>query len=247
MKLQLLNLDVKKDFPILQKKVHGKPLAYLDNAASSLTPEQVIEAMNQYYREYRSNVHRGIYQFSELATEKYEQAHTAAARFINARPEEVIFTRNTTESLNLLAYSLTRNLQPGDEVILTEMEHHSNLVPWQLAAKEKELVVKYIKVTEEGKLDLQHAAGIISKKTKIVSLVHISNLLGTINPVKEIAALAHQRAALCIIDAAQSISHVPIDVQQLDCDFLAFSAHKTLGPTGISFLYSSQGEAPSQK
>lgn len=237
MKLQLLSLDVKKDFPILQKKIHGKPLAYLDNAASSLTPEQVLEAMNQYYREYKSNVHRGIYQFSELATQQYEEAHAVTARFINAQPEEIIFTRNTTESLNLLAHSLTRNLQPGDEIVLSEIEHHSNLVPWQLAAKEKNLLVKYIKVTGEGRLDLQHARSIINKKTKVVSLVHISNLLGTINPIQEIAALAHQHAALCIVDAAQSISHMPINVKQLDCDFLAFSSHKMLGPTGIGVLY----------
>lgn len=237
MKLQIMQRDVKNDFPILQKKIHGKPLAYLDNAASSLTPEQVLEAMHQYYREFRSNVHRGVYQFSELATEKYEEAHAIVAEFIHAHPGEIIFTRNTTESLNLLASCLTRNLQAGDEIVLTELEHHSNLVPWQLAAKEKQLVVKYIRIAEDGIPDVQHAASIITPKTKIVSLVHMSNLLGSISPVKEIAALAHQHDALCMVDAAQSISHMPIDVQGLDCDFLAFSGHKMFGPTGIGVLY----------
>ena len=228
--------QVRKDFPILEKKMNGKQLVYLDNAASSLTPQQVLNAMNKYYQEFRANVHRGIYEFSEKATEEYENAHKIVADFINASPEEIIFTRNTTESLNLLAYTLTQQLEKDDEIVLTEMEHHSNIVPWQLAAK-KDLKLKFIKVTEEGNLDMQHAASIINKKTKILSVMHVSNVLGTINPVKELGRLAHKNSAIFIVDAAQSIPHMPIDVKAIDADFLAFSGHKMLGPTGIGVLY----------
>src|SRR3989344_7002490 len=229
--------QVRKDFPILEKKMNGKQLVYLDNAASSLTPQQVLNAMNKYYQEYRANVHRGIYEFSEKATEEYENAHEIVADFINASPEEIIFTRNTTESLNLLAYTLTQQLEKDDEIVLTEMEHHSNIVPWQLAANKKGLKLKFIKVTEEGNLDMQHAASIINKKTKILSVMHVSNVLGTINPVKELGKLAHKNSAIFIVDAAQSIPHMPIDVKAIDADFMAFSGHKMLGPTGIGVLY----------
>src|SRR3989344_6344388 len=182
---QLLNIEkVRNDFPMLKQKVHNKPLIYLDNSATSLTPDCVIKAIEQYYKEYRANVHRGIHALSEKATLAYELAHQKAADFINAEFEEIIFTKGATESLNLLAYTLTKRLQKGDEIILTEMEHHSNLVPWQQLAKEKELLISFIPVTAEGRLDIKKLQEMITKKTKIVSITHISNVLGTINDIK---------------------------------------------------------------
>ena len=222
----------RKDFPLLKSGI-----IYLDNGATTQKPQAVIDAMNKYYEEENANVHRGIYALSEQATQNYEQAHQIVADFINAQFEEIIFTKGTTESLNLLASSLGKLLQPGDEILLTEMEHHSNIVPWQQVAQERQAILKYIPLTKQGTLDMAKAKQLLTRKTKIVSVAHMSNVLGTINPVKELAQLAHGQGAVIIVDAAQSVPHLPVDVQDLDCDFLAFSGHKMLGPTGIGVLY----------
>lgn len=221
----------RKDFPILTN------ITYLDNSSTTQKPKQVIEAIKKYYEEDNANVHRGIYKLSLKATMAYEKAHEIAAKFINAQFEEIIFTKGTTESLNLLAYSLGKNLKAGDEIVLTEMEHHSNLVPWQQLAKEKGLTLRFIPITADFRLDMNKAREFITSKTKIVSVTHVSNVLGTINPIKELAALAHEVGAVMIVDAAQSVPHMPIDVKDLNCDFLAFSGHKMCGPTGIGVLY----------
>lgn len=223
---------MKKDFPLLRSG-----MIYLDSAATSQKPVKVIEAVKSYYENDNANVHRGIYRLAQKSTMLYEKAHEIVADLIGAEPEEVIFTKGTTEGLNLLAYSLGKNLKAGDEIVLTEMEHHSNLVPWQQIAKEKGAAVKFIPVTKEYRLDLAKAQELITAKTKIVAVVHMSNVLGTINPVKEIAAMAHKAGAIIIVDAAQSVPHLKIDVQGLDCDFLAFSGHKMCAPTGIGVLY----------
>lgn len=231
---QILNvMEIRKNFAILSKN----NLIYLDNSATSLTPNSVIEAMKEYYENYNANVHRGIYSISQKATEEYELAHKKVANFINAEFEEIIFTKNATESLNLLAYVLTKNLNQGDEILLSEMEHHSNLVPWQQIAKSKSLVVKYIPIDEYGKLDINKIKEMITEKTKIVSVTHMSNVLGTINDVKTIAELSHNKNALLIVDGAQSTPHFSIDVKYIDCDFFVFSGHKALGPTGVGVLY----------
>ena len=227
----------RNDFPILQQKMHNKPLVYLDNSATSQKPRVVIDALTTYFQESNANIHRGVYKLSEQATRAYEQAHEKVARFIGALPEEVIFTKGTTEGLNLLAYSLSQQLKKGDEIVLTQMEHHSNLVPWQQMAKRGGFVVKFIPLTNDFRLDMDAARALITSKTKIVSVTHISNVLGTINPVQDIAALAHKHGALCVVDGAQSIPHIPINVKELDCDFFACSGHKMYGPTGIGFLY----------
>ncbi len=229
---------IRKDFPILNRKVHGKPLIYLDNAATSQKPKQVIDAISDYYNSYNANIHRGIHKLSEEATLAYEKAHEKTAEFIGAGGmEEIVFTKNTTESLNLLAYSLTLGLKKGDEIVLTQMEHHSNIVPWQQLAKQRGLAVKYININEEGQLDAKSISESITKKTKIVSATHASNVMGTINPIKEIAKIAHENNALMIVDGAQSVPHMKVNVKDLNCDFLAFSGHKMLGPTGIGVLY----------
>lgn len=230
---------IRQDFPVLHQEVHGRPLVYLDNAASSQKPRVVIEALDEYYRSYNANVHRGIHTLSERASQAYEEARHKVARFINARSaKEVIWTRNTTESINLVAYSWGRaNIGPGDEILLTEMEHHSNLIPWQLLAAEKDAILRFIPVTDEGFLDLDRLDNLLTERTKLVSLTHMSNVLGTINPVAEIARRAHTVGALILVDGAQSVPHLPVDVQALDCDFLAFSGHKMCGPTGIGVLY----------
>ena len=231
---QTLNVEkIRKDFPIFE----SGQLTYLDNSATSQKPKQVLDAMNRFYTEYNSNVHRGVYRISEQATQAYEEAHKKVAEFIGAEFEEIIFTKGTTESLNLLAYSLGRTLRQGDEIVLSQMEHHSNLVPWQQLAKQKGLVLKFIRITSDFRLDIDHAREIITPKTKIVSVTHMSNVLGTINPVKELAALAHRNGALFIVDGAQSVPHLPVNVKEMDCDSLAFSGHKMLGPTGIGVLY----------
>ncbi len=228
---------LEKDFPLLQKKNRGKPLIYLDNSATTQKPTVVIKTLKDFYENYNANVHRGIYTLSEQATLRYEDARKKVADFIHAAPEEIIFTSGTTASLNGLAISLGKKLHAGDEIVLSIMEHHSNLVPWQQLAQEKGLVLKFIPITADYRLDLNRAKQYITPKTKIVTLTQMSNVLGTINPIKEIAALAHFYGATMIVDAAQSLPHIPIDVKKLNCDFLAFSGHKVYGPTGIGVLY----------
>jgi cysteine desulfurase / selenocysteine lyase len=228
------------DFPILQVEAHpGAPLIYLDSAATSQKPLAVIDAMDRYYREYNANVHRGIHQLSEQATAAYEGARERIARFINAPDAaQLIYTRNTTEAINLVALSWGRtNLVAGDEILLTEMEHHSNIVPWQMLAEEKGAVVRYIPFTPDGHLDLSQLSTLLTEKTKILAFTAMSNVFGTINPVKELVTAASTVGAITVIDAAQSVPHLPVDVQELGCDFLAFSAHKMCGPTGIGILY----------
>lgn len=236
-----LALDqIRADFPILERQVHpGVPLVYLDSTATSQKPRAVIEAMDHYYRISNANIHRGIHVLAEEATAGYEAARQKVASFINAASaKEIIFTRNATESINLVAYSWGRaNLRPGDLVILTEMEHHSNLVPWQMLAAEKGLRLEFIPVAEDGLLDLEAYRGLLQQGPRLVSFTHMSNVLGTITPAQEIIRLAHQAGALTLVDGAQSVPHFAVDVQALDADFLAFSAHKMCGPTGIGVLY----------
>ena len=234
----LLDVEkIRKDFPILDVKVHGKPLIYLDNAATTQKPKTVINAVTDYYENYNANIHRSIHKLGEEATAAYEEAHSKVANFINARFEEIIFTKGTTEGLNLLAYSLTNDLRAGDEIVISQMEHHSNFVPWQQLALRKKLKLKFIEIDENGLLKRDSINENITDKTKIVSLTHVSNVLGTVNDVKEIGKIAHENDALFIVDAAQSVPHIPVDVKKIDCDFLAFSGHKMLGPTGIGGLY----------
>lgn len=235
-----LDIDaIRRDFPILHQTVHGKPLVYLDNAASSQKPRLVIEALDDYYRRYNANVHRGIHTLSEAASQAYERARRKVAQFINARSaKEIVWTRNATESINLVAYSWgRRNIGAGDEILLSEMEHHSNLIPWQILAEEKQATLRFIPVTDDGLFDLSRLDDLLTERTKLVSLVHMSNVLGTINPITEIARRAHAVGATVLVDGAQSVPHLPVDVQALDCDFLAFSGHKMCGPTGIGVLY----------
>jgi len=227
------------DFPILMEKVHGNDLIYFDNAATTQKPVQVIEAIDKYYRGTNANVHRAIHMLGEKATSGFEEARKKAAYFINAKSEkQIVFTRGTTESINLVANSWGRKfLEPGDEIILTEMEHHSNLIPWQLIAHQVGAKLIFIPFKEDGTLDFPVYEQILSNKTKLVAVTHMSNVFGTINPIKKIIRMAHDRGVPVLLDAAQSVPHLPIDVQHLDCDFLAFSSHKMLGPTGIGVLY----------
>ena len=231
---------VRKDFPILHQEVHpGVPLVFLDSAASSQKPRQVIEAMDVYYQEMHANVHRGIHELSERATNAYEGARERIARFINAPdPAGIIYVRNATEALNLVATSWGRtNITAGDEILLTEMEHHANLVPWQMLAREKGATIRYLPFTEEGKLDLSQLDSFLTEKTKIFSFTAMSNVFGTITPARKLVEAAHRVGAIAVVDAAQSVPHLPVDVQALDCDFLVFSGHKMCGPTGIGILY----------
>jgi len=230
---------IRQDFPVLERTVHDKPLIYLDNAATSQKPRSVIQALIDYYEGYNSNVHRGVHTLSMEATERYEEARANIARFINApTPQCLIFVRNTTEAINLVANTWARDtIHPGDEILLTEMEHHSNLIPWQKVAKDRGAELKFIPLTEEHTLDLSRLDQLITPRTKLVSMTHMSNVLGTINPVKQIAQVAHDVGAVVLIDGAQSIPHLPTDMQDLNCDMLAFSGHKMLGPTGIGVLY----------
>ena len=230
---------LREDFPILDREFDGTQLVYLDNAATSQTPEPVIEAIADYYREYNANVHRGIHRLSQEASVAYEEAHDRVAEFIGADGrEEIIFTKNTTESMNLVAYAWGLNeLGPGDEVVLTEMEHHASLVTWQQIAKRTGADCKYIPITDEGRLDMDAARELITDDTEMISAVHVSNTLGTINPVAELADVAHDHDAYMFVDAAQSVPNRPVDVEALDADFLAFSGHKMCGPTGIGVLY----------
>jgi len=228
---------VRNDFPILQTKVHDKPLIYFDNAATTQKPKSVLKAIKQHYETTNANVHRGVYQLSEQATKLYEDAHNIVGDFINAESEEIIFTKNATESLNLLAYSLCSSLKPGDELLLTQMEHHSNLVPWQQLAKQKGCTVRFAEVNKDGTLNRASFSSLLNEKTKIVAVTQVSNFLGTINPVEELAKEAHHVGAVFIVDASQSVPHLPVDVQKIDCDYAVFSGHKLCGPTGIGVLY----------
>ena len=230
---------IRTDFPILTREIDGKPLAYLDNAATSQKPLAVIQAMDEYYRRYNSNVHRGVHTLSEEATTRYEQARLRVARFINAPSEkQIVITKGTTESINLVANSWGRtNLGPGDEVLISEMEHHSNIVPWQILQQQLGFTLRYIPITLGGELDLGDIDSLINERTKLVAFVHVSNVLGTINPVAELVARARAVGAKVLLDGAQSVPHMPVDVQALDVDFLAFSGHKMCGPTGVGILY----------
>ncbi|HEX7065502.1 MAG TPA: cysteine desulfurase [Bacillales bacterium] len=231
--------EIKKQFPILNQEVNGHPLVYLDSAATSQKPQAVIETVDRYYKEINSNVHRGVHTLGTRATEAYEGAREKVRRFINAAStEEIVFTRGTTVSINTVAYSYgDANVAEGDEIVITPMEHHSNLIPWQQLAKRKGAVLKYIPLQEDGTLALDDVEKTVTDKTKIVALGHVSNVLGTINPIKEIAEITHRHGAVIVVDGAQSVPHMEVDVRDLDCDFYAFSAHKMTGPTGIGVLY----------
>jgi cysteine desulfurase/selenocysteine lyase len=238
-----LTLNLRKDFPVLDREVHpGVHLVYLDSTATSQKPRQVLDAMDDYYRNHNANIHRGVHTLAEEATAMYEGARQKIAAFINANSHrEIIYTRNTTESINLVAYSWGRkNLHAGDVVILTEMEHHSNLVPWQILASEKDLRLEFIPVGSDYLLDLETYRNLLKLQPKLVAFTGMSNVLGTINPSQEIIRLAHEAGALALVDGAQSVPHFPVDVQALDADFMAFSAHKMCGPTGIGVLYGKQ-------
>src|SRR5674476_1292651 len=231
---------LRKDFPILDQKVHGKPLIYFDNAATSQKPREVIDALVHYYEHDNANVHRGIHELSNRATTAYEAARTRTAKFINAKSsDEIIFTRGTTEGINLVASSWgTKNLKAGDVILLTEMEHHSNLVPWQLLAQKTGAKISYLPVTgDDGLLDLSKLDSLLTKQVKIFSMVHISNSLGTLNPVAELCARARKLGIVTLVDGAQSAGHLPVNVQAIGCDFFAFSGHKICGPTGIGVLW----------
>ncbi len=229
---------IRADFPILQRTVHGKPLVYLDSTATSQKPQAVLDAMDSYYRTTNANIHRGVYELSEVATQQYEGARARIARFIGAKSSrEVVYTRNATEAINLVAHAWGRaNLHEGDAVLLSKMEHHSNLVPWQMLAAERGVVLRYLDVMPDGLLDLSEMDSLLDG-VRLVSVTQMSNVLGTINPVGEIIARAHEAGALVMLDAAQSVPHLPVNVQALDADFLAFSGHKMCGPTGIGILY----------
>ena len=230
---------IREDFPILKREVHGRPLVYFDNAATSQKPRAVIDAIVHYYEHYNGAIHRGIHTLAEEATARYEETRQKTADFIGAPgPECIVFTRNTTESINLVANAWGRKrLREGDEIVLSVMEHHSNLVPWQMIAHETGARLRFIDIDDEGQLVWEDVERLINQKTKLVAIAHMSNVLGTINPVRQIAELAHARGALVLIDGAQSVPHLPVNVQEIDCDFLAFSAHKMLGPTGVGVLY----------
>ncbi|QLG28315.1 cysteine desulfurase [Halorarum halophilum] len=242
---------IRADFPILDRKVGGDatvpgededdttPLVYLDNAATSQTPDQVVDTIADYYRSYNSNVHRGIHQLSQEASVAYEEAHDRVAEFVGAAGrEEIVFTKNATEAENLVAYAWGLNeIGPGDNVVLTQMEHHASLVTWQQTARKTGAEARFIRVTDDGRLDMDHARELIDEDTAMVSAVHVSNTLGTVNPVAELADLAHDHDALIFVDGAQSVPHMPVDVREFDPDFFAFSGHKMCGPTGIGVLY----------
>lgn len=231
--------EIRSYFPILNQEVNGEPLVYLDSAATSQKPVGVIEAVNKYYREYNSNVHRGVHTLGTKATDGYEGAREKVRKFINAKStQEVIFTKGTTESINTVASSYAvANLKQGDEIVITYMEHHSNIIPWQQAAKMTGATLKYIPLQEDGSISLEDVKKTVTSNTKIVAVTLISNVLGVINPIKEITKIAHENGAVMVVDGAQGVPHMKVDVQDLDCDFLAFSGHKMCGPTGIGVLY----------
>ncbi|MBM3405320.1 MAG: cysteine desulfurase [Bacteroidetes bacterium] len=231
--------NVRTDFPILAQQVYGKPLIYFDNAATTQKPNQVLEEVSRYYREDNSNIHRGVHYLSQKATVEFEEARKFLRDFIHAEKEhEIIFTRGTTESINLVASSFGEKfLQPGDEILLTAMEHHSNIVPWQLVCEKRGASIKIIPVTPEGELDLNQLPGLISERTRLIAVTHASNVLGTVNPIKTITTLAHQHDIPVLVDGAQAVPHLTVDVQDLDCDFYCFSGHKVYGPMGSGILY----------
>lgn len=237
-----MSFDIQKiraDFPILNEKIRGKQLVYLDNGASTQKPQVVIDAVKNIYEHQYANIHRGVHYLSQIGTDLYEASRQTVQQFINAKHDyEVIFTKGTTNSINLIAYTFGRKfLNEGDEIVVTEMEHHSNIVPWQILCEEKKCILKHIPLQKDGSILIDDVKKAITSKTKLVSVVHVSNALGTINPIEEIIAIAKAHGAKTLIDAAQSIQHLAIDVQQLDCDFLVFSGHKIYGPTGVGILY----------
>src|SRR3989338_7135087 len=230
---------IRADFPILRQKIRGEPLVYLDNAATTQKPQMVIEVLRRYYEEDNANIHRGVHLLSERATDRYEGAREKARAFLNAKEtREIVFVRGTTEAINLVAQSYGRtNFKPGDEVIISTMEHHSNIVPWQMVCRETGAVLKVIPVTDSGDLDLEEYERLLNDRTRMVAIVHVSNVLGTINPVRSMIDLAHRRGIPVLLDGAQAVPHMKVDIQQLDCDFYTFSGHKLFGPTGIGVLY----------
>ena len=231
--------NIRKDFPILKKKINGYSLVYFDNAATSQKPKQVIEAVSNFYKIGNANIHRGIHTLSEIATADFEKAREKTAKFIGANnKDEIIFTRNATESVNLVAHSWGRaNIKKSDEIVLTQMEHHANIVPWQILANEVGAIIKYIPITKTGELDLKILPKLLNKKTKLIGLVHASNVLGTINSVEKIARMAKKIGAAVLIDGAQSVPNMPVDVKKLGCDFFVFSSHKMMGPSGVGVLW----------
>lgn len=231
--------ELRNDFPIFKKKINGKELVYLDNASTTQKPYTVINSITDFYSNYNSNIHRAVYQLAVEATTLYEQSREKIANFINVRPEEIVFTRNTTESINLIAHSWARtNLKKDDGIAISELEHHSNIVPWQILSQEIGTRLEYVEIDENGFLDLEHLIELISsKKVKLVSLSHMSNVLGTIVPIESIIKIAHENDIPVLVDGAQSVPHMPVNVKNMDCDFLVFSAHKMLGPTGVGVLY----------
>ena len=230
---------IREDFPILSREVYGRPLVYLDNAATTQKPLCVLDAMREEYLNVNANVHRGVHYLSQQATDLHEAARETVRRFINAgKTEEVIFTRGTTEAINLVAQTFCQSqMREGDEVLVSDMEHHSNIVPWQLQAMQRGIVVRHLPISDNGLLCCNEVAANINERTRLVSITHVSNVLGTVNPVADIVRIAHEHGVSVLVDAAQSAPHIPIDVQKLDCDFLAFSGHKMYGPTGIGVLY----------
>ena len=230
---------IRKDFPILEEKVYGKPLVYLDNGATSQRPRSVVEKMTEYYLRYNSNVHRGVHFLSNKCTDANEEAREIVREFIHAAfVEEVIFTRGTTESINLVAHSFGEAfIHEGDEILITEMEHHANIVPWQMLCERKKAVLKVVSFKDNGELDMQAFSALLSERVKLVAVTYVSNVLGTINPVRQIIEAAHAFGAYVLIDGAQAVQHIPVDVQALDCDFFVFSGHKIYGPTGVGVLY----------
>jgi len=230
---------VREDFPILSQEMHGKPLTFLDNGASAQKPRQVIDAVRSVYETEYANVHRGAYYLSERATARYEGARDVVKQFLNASSrQEIVFGKNVTEVINLVAHSYGRRvLKPGDEIIITDMEHHSNIVPWQMARDECGLILKYVSCTDDGEFRIEDLSRLINPKTKLISMTHVSNVMGTVLPIKEVAKLAHDNGAKLLVDGAQAVMHMPVDVQDLDCDFYAFTGHKIYGPSGIGVLY----------
>ncbi len=231
--------QLRKDFPMLQKKMHGKPLIYFDSAATAQKPQSVIDAVSNFYKDQYGTVHRAIYELSVQATKEYQETREKIRDFINAaKVDEIIFTRGTTESINMIAYSFGKAfVKPGDEILITEMEHHSNIVPWQILCEDRGAILKILPFNDKGEISLEEYGKLLSSKTKLVSIVHVSNSLGTINPIRQMIKMAHDVGAKIVIDGAQSSPHLPIDVQDLDCDFYVFSGHKLYGPTGIGILY----------